>query len=475
MNNMKKVFYGGGIALIALLIVVIVFLNRANLDYDMSNITFTDKIATYEKGVTHSLEIQGELPEGVKVSYGYNGNFDATGAATVNTHEVTAKFTHNNSRYNPIPSMTATLIVTTEHVITYTYNGNDVDYQTVKYSENITLPKLGELTNAPSNEEFVWVDEEGNIFEANDQYTYPHDKSIELDAVYVYNPSVIEYEFNTRTQSAILKKYYESADNAYYVSNASLLEGTEGEGEGENPDIETPEPEVAPYIYTVSPQVLKDGVIYDVVNIGYDLEEVDNTTHAFLGCKSFDQVVLPQTLTYLGTNVFADCTNLTSVNIPNDVTSIGRNAFANCVNLESIVLPKFVDEVREDGTFELHNGLVKIQNAAFFGCSKLTFVEIPDTTTTIEENAFHKCSSLKFVFIPESVLTIGKDAFTETHSTLKLLLEAGVDKTEWHAEMGDATQVANQTVEDFIQALIDAELIPNPEADKEEEDTEQVA
>lgn len=315
MNNMKKIFYGGGVALVALVISAVVLLNRGNLDYDMSHITFEDDICTYEKGVSHSLEIEGELPEGVKVSYAYNDNYDAVGASTVNTHEVTATFTHNNSRYNPIDNMTATLIITTEHVITYSYNGNDISHQTIRYYDGMTFPLLGELINAPANEDFVWVDEDGNIFDAGSDYVYPHNASIELTAVYVYNSDVIEYVFNNKDNTAVLDKYKESSENAYYGSEVATIEDS------------SEEEEVVPYVYTVSPQVLdkSTGTIYDVTNIGYDEIELNNVQgNAFCDVTSFEAVVLPQTVTLLGTNIFFGCENMVSINIPKDVTSIGR-------------------------------------------------------------------------------------------------------------------------------------------------------
>ncbi len=48
----------------------------------------------------------------------------------------------------------------------------------------------------------------------------------------------------------------------------------------------------------------------------------------------FTSVVIPNSVTSIGSNAFLRCEDLTSVVIPNSVTSIGSNAFAGCTNLQ---------------------------------------------------------------------------------------------------------------------------------------------
>ena len=52
-----------------------------------------------------------------------------------------------------------------------------------------------------------------------------------------------------------------------------------------------------------------------------------------------------------------------------------------------------------------------IGNWAFYGCSSLTSVTIPNSVTRIGEEAFSCCSSLTSITIPNSVKSIGEDAF----------------------------------------------------------------
>ena len=55
--------------------------------------------------------------------------------------------------------------------------------------------------------------------------------------------------------------------------------------------------------------------------------------------------------------------------------------------------------------------VTSIRYAAFYGCSGLTMVTIPESVTSIGGNAFFNCSGLTLVVIPKSVTDIGSEAF----------------------------------------------------------------
>ena len=84
---------------------------------------------------------------------------------------------------------------------------------------------------------------------------------------------------------------------------------------------------------------------------------------------------------------FYYCTSLTRITIPNSVTTIGRNAFYNCSQLLSITL---------------NNNITYIDAYAFSGCKKITNMVIPDSVNTIGVSSFYYCSSLKNITLPNN-------------------------------------------------------------------------
>ena len=73
-------------------------------------------------------------------------------------------------------------------------------------------------------------------------------------------------------------------------------------------------------------------------------------------------------------------------------------------------------------------GLTSIGNSAFYNCSSLTSVVIPDGVTSIGEYAFRYCSSLTKVIIPDSVTSIGYYAFEGCDSLESVYI---TDLTAW--------------------------------------------
>lgn len=98
----------------------------------------------------------------------------------------------------------------------------------------------------------------------------------------------------------------------------------------------------------------------------------------------------------IGNSAFWLCSSLTNINIPNSVTNIGYEAFCLCRSLTNINIP---------------NGVTNIGYNAFSDCRSLTNINIPNSVTYIGNSAFRECESLTNINIPNSVTNIGNNAF----------------------------------------------------------------
>ncbi len=80
---------------------------------------------------------------------------------------------------------------------------------------------------------------------------------------------------------------------------------------------------------------------------------------AFFRC-SFEEIVLPDTLSYIGKDAFGYCVNLTELEIPGSVTEIGEYAFYNCTKLLKITLDSSEDAVTLGKSWQPTNNGLKI-------------------------------------------------------------------------------------------------------------------
>ena len=109
-------------------------------------------------------------------------------------------------------------------------------------------------------------------------------------------------------------------------------------------------------------------------------------------------------------DAFWGCTSLSCIVIPNSVTYIGDDAFSMTA-LSSVVIP---------------NSVTSIGKGTFWNCTFLSSIVIPNSVTSIGNRAFVGCKSLSNIVIPNSVTSIGNRAFEGCTSLSSIVIPDSV-------------------------------------------------
>lgn len=146
------------------------------------------------------------------------------------------------------------------------------------------------------------------------------------------------------------------------------------------------------------------------------------TDHAEVINVEGKDVIVPETVLYNGIsyNVTTICNlgspkDLTSIIITNGIITISDYAFYGCTNLKEVNLP---------------NSLKYIGSNAFIGCKFLKRIILPIGIETINDYAFGDCISLKEVNFPNTLQEIGVAAFSGCNALEKIIFHNGIKTIE---------------------------------------------
>ena len=138
----------------------------------------------------------------------------------------------------------------------------------------------------------------------------------------------------------------------------------------------------------------------------------------YLYKQNINSYKIPDGVMRINDQAFRGCSNLKSIIIPDSVTSIKWSVFCGCSNLTNVTIP---------------NSVTSIDSYAFEGCSSLTKIIIPNSVTSIGAGAFQNCSSLTNITIPNSVEIIEDWGFRDCDNLTRITIGYNLTKIGEHA------------------------------------------
>lgn len=175
---------------------------------------------------------------------------------------------------------------------------------------------------------------------------------------------------------------------------------------------------------------------YDVPNIESVVISgaVDVPRDMFGKCSGLKKVTLKNGVRSIGEDAFRDCSSLESVIFENTVLEkISDGAFWGCSALSAIALPDSVTEIERNAFFEtglrniqLPEKLTLIGGGAFCNCKNLKQVQLPPQLKELGEGAFFNCENLTQIQLPAQLNKLGTDAFRNCTSLDKIDIPAGL-------------------------------------------------
>ena len=244
----------------------------------------------------------------------------------------------------------------------------------------------------------------------------------------------------------------------------------EGSGSTSQPTVtsSTSEPVVIDYLnYALN----DDGVSYKVTGAkpghpedivipdtheGKPVTVIDH--HAFWDDQNVKTVVMTDNITFLGTLCFHECENLVSVDLSENLVGTETGCFAGCTALEGITLPNtlvdaecdiFADcpaletveydnaryvgnaenpymymvdtKIKTMTSCEIKEGCRFVSARAFYECTSLTTITIPETVIKLGVESFKK-SALSTINLPSNLKSIGQKSFEECHNLTSIVI-----------------------------------------------------
>ena len=159
------------------------------------------------------------------------------------------------------------------------------------------------------------------------------------------------------------------------------------------------------------------------------------------GLLHLDTIVLPNSVTSIGSYAFYNCSSLKSINLPEGLTSLPTSLFENCSALDSISIPASVTTINQD---------------AFYNCSSLAKVNLDEGLKTVGQRAFRGCA-MRAVTVPSTVTSLGQSTFAAMPNLKTVVWNAKRCTTSYstdtYAPFVNSTAITSFTLGDSVQIV----------------------
>ncbi len=324
----------------------------------------------------------------------------AEGIVTAPIVEPTAQYFFEyggwNRRPNSAPSNDALMYVISDVTVYAAYNLILRSYPVRYFSGTVLLKETSVAYGYPGS----FGDEDPEYTESNSPELYNFVRW-EPSPDYITGPmdcyAVFEFDINDPDLYT-----FQLSDFRYSVSNDSLILNSYIGNKFSGKILDS---------YTV------DGVDMTVTTLGnnvFDPATADTST-------SVEIVILPQQLSRIERDAFQSCENLSFMDIPASVTYLGSEVFDMTRSLKSLTVAE-----GNPNYYSSNNCIIDIKSGTLmYGCMSSV---IPDTenVTRIGEHAFWGCSGLKQLTIPNNIISLENYCLTDCSGITELELPAGL-------------------------------------------------